>query len=89
MIFAGSFHLNATYGMCMLPIFLNLIRGIRRHRVLQAFTFLALPLGWIVFQTGKISYRDHTSDFAVHAAIGLIFLLTAGAMLKKCRKEMV
>lgn len=89
LIFAGSLHLNAMYGTCMLPIFLNLIGAIRRHRVLQAFTFLALPLGWIVFHASKIDYRDHTSDFVLYAATGLVFLLTASAMLKKFRQEMV
>lgn len=89
LILAGSFYLNVRYALCLLPIFLNLIGAVRRHRVLQAFTFLAVPLGWGVFHTSKIDYRDHTSDFVLYAATGLIFLLTSGTMLQKFRKAMV
>lgn len=89
LIFAGSLYLNVMHGLCMLPIFLNLIGAIRRHPVLQALTFLALPLVGVFFHTSKISYRDHTSDFVLYAATGLVFMLTAGAMLQKFRKTMV
>jgi hypothetical protein len=89
LVFAGSPYLNVMYGLCLVPIFLNLIAEIRQRKILRVLTFLALPLVWVVFHASKLSYRDHKSDFALYAATGLIFLRTAGAMLKKFRKAAV